>query len=65
MGGDRLKVQLAASGYGGKLDLVVPAALDRVGREAVARCIVAQKDAALDRVNAIATFGFTLDMLGS
>lgn len=64
MGGESLKKQLAASGYGGKLDLVQPSTLDRAGKEAVARCIVAQKDATLDRANAIAAFGFTMDMLG-
>ena len=64
MGGESLKKQLANSGYGGKLELVQPSTLDRAGKEAVARCIVMQKDATLDRANAIAAFGFTMDMMG-
>ena len=62
--GPPLDGHLALAGHGeGPFDHVAPGTLDRAGKTACARAIAAHGDPALDKVGALAAFGFRMEML--
>jgi len=62
--GVALEKALVQVGYQGPFEQCQPSQLDRAGREAAARAIVAQKEPQIDKTGALASFGLSLAALG-